>query len=65
MWNAISYLYGYKTAAYFDEKLFNIGFYSWQDNHSDLYDYCKKHKSKFLLSVNDWKKSHISGIFLP
>ena len=40
MWNAISYLYGYKTATYFDEKLFNIGA-QLADNHSDLYDYCK------------------------
>lgn len=33
-------LYGYKTATYFDEKLFNIGA-QLADNHSDLYDYCK------------------------
>lgn len=30
-------LYGYKTATYFDEKLFNIGA-QLADNHSDLYD---------------------------
>lgn len=39
MWNAIAYLYGYKTETYFDEKLFNIGA-QLADNHSDLYDYC-------------------------
>lgn len=40
MWNAIAYLYGYKTTTYFDEELFNIGA-QLADNHSDLYDYCE------------------------
>ena len=54
MWNAISYLYGYKTATYFDEKLFNIGA-QLADNHSDLYDYwiMEGFVNKELLA--DWK----------
>ena len=57
-------LYGYKTATYFDEKLFNIGA-QLADNHSDLYDYCKSTNQSSCYQLMTGRKSHISGIFLP
>lgn len=64
MWNAISYLYGYKTATYFDEKLFNIGA-QLADNHSDLYDYCKSTNQSSCYQLMTGRKATFLEYFYP
>ena len=64
MWNAISYLYGYKTATYFDEKLFNIGA-QLADNHSDLYDYCKSTNQSSCYQSMTGRKATFLEYFYP
>ena len=64
MWNAISYLYGYKTATYFDEKLFNIGA-QLADNHSDLYDYCKSTNQSSCYQSMTGRKATLLEYFYP
>lgn len=64
MWNAISYLYGYKTATYFDEKLFNIGA-QLADNHSDLYDYCKSTNQSSCYRLMTGRKATFLEYFYP
>ena len=64
MWNAISYLYGYKTATYFDEKLFNIGA-QLADNHSDLYDYCKNTNQSSCYRLMTGRKATFLEYFYP
>ena len=64
MWNAISYLYGYKTATYFDEKLFNIGA-QLADNHSDLYDYCKSTNQSSCYKLMTGRKATFLEYFYP
>ena len=64
MWNAISYLYGYKTATYFDEKLFNIGALL-ADNHSDLYDYCKSTNQSSCYQLMTGRKATFLEYFYP
>ena len=64
MWNAISCLYGYKTATYFDEKLFNIGA-QLADNHSDLYDYCKSTNQSSCYRLMTGRKATFLEYFYP
>lgn len=64
MWNAIPYLYGYKTATYFDEKLFNIGA-QLADNHSDLYDYCKSTNQSSCYQLMTGRKATFLEYFYP
>lgn len=64
MWNAISYLYGYKTKTYFDEKLFNIGA-QLADNHSDLYDYCKSTNQSSCYQLMTGRKATFLEYFYP
>ena len=64
MWNAISYLYGYKTATYFDEKLFNIGA-QLADNHSNLYDYCKSTNQSSCYQSMTGRKATFLEYFYP
>ena len=64
MWNAISCLYGYKTATYFDEKLFNIGA-QLADNHSDLYDYCKNTNQSSCYRLMTGRKATFLEYFYP
>ena len=64
MWNAISYLYGYKTATYFDEKLFNIGA-QLADNYSDLYDYCKSTNQSSCYQLMTGRKATFLEYFYP
>lgn len=64
MWNAISYLYGYKTATYFGEKLFNIGA-QLADNHSDLYDYCKSTNQSSCYQLMTGRKATFLEYFYP
>ena len=64
MWNAISYLYGYKTATYFDEKLFNIGA-QLADNHSDLYDYCMSTNQSSCYQLMTGRKATFLEYFYP
>ena len=64
MWNAISCLYGYKTATYFDEKLFNIGA-QLADNHSDLYDYCKSTNQSSCYQSMTGRKATFLEYFYP
>ena len=64
MWNAISYLYGYKTATYFDEYLFNIGA-QLADNHSDLYDYCKSTNQSSCYQLMTGRKATFLEYFYP
>jgi len=64
MWNAISYLYGYKTATYFNEKLFNIGA-QLADNHSDLYDYCKSTNQSSCYQSMTGRKATFLEYFYP
>lgn len=64
MWNAISFLYGYKTATYFDEKLFNIGA-QLADNHSDLYDYCKSTNQSSCYQLMTGRKATFLEYFYP
>lgn len=64
MWNAISYLYGYKTATYFDEKLFNIGA-QLADNHSNLYDYCKSTNQSSCYQLMTGRKATFLEYFYP
>ena len=64
MWNAISYLYGYKTTTYFDEKLFNIGA-QLADNHSDLYDYCKSTNQSSCYQLMTGRKATFLEYFYP
>ena len=64
MWNAISYLYGYKTATYFDEKLFNIGA-QLADNHSDLYDYCKSTNQSSCYQLMSGREATFLEYFYP
>ena len=64
MWNAISCLYGYKTATYFDEKLFNIGA-QLADNHSDLYDYCKNTNQSSCYQLMTGRKATFLEYFYP
>ena len=64
MWNAISCLYGYKTATYFDEKLFNIGA-QLADNHSDLYDYCKSTNQSSCYQLMTGRKATFLEYFYP
>ena len=64
MWDAISYLYGYKTATYFDEKLFNIGA-QLADNHSDLYDYCKSTNQSSCYQLMTGRKATFLEYFYP
>ena len=64
MWNAISYLYGYKTKTYFDEKLFNIGA-QLTDNHSDLYDYCKSTNQSSCYQLMTGRKATFLEYFYP
>lgn len=64
MWNAISYLYEYKTATYFDEKLFNIGA-QLADNHSDLYDYCKSTNQSSCYQLMTGRKATFLEYFYP
>lgn len=64
MWNAISYLYGYKTATYFGEKLFNIGA-QLADNHSDLYDYCKSTNQSSCYQSMTGRKATFLEYFYP
>lgn len=64
MWNAISYLYGYKTKTYFDEELFNIGA-QLADNHSDLYDYCKSTNQSSCYQLMTGRKATFLEYFYP
>lgn len=64
MWNAISYLYGYKTATYFNEKLFNIGA-QLADNHSNLYDYCKSTNQSSCYQSMTGRKATFLEYFYP
>lgn len=64
MWNAISYLYGYKTKTYFDEELFNIGA-QMADNHSDLYDYCKSTNQSSCYQLMTGRKATFLEYFYP
>ena len=64
MWNAISYLYGYKTKTYFDEKLFNIGA-QLADNYSDLYDYCKSTNQSSCYQLMTGRKATFLEYFYP
>ena len=64
MWNAISYLYGYKTTTHFDEKLFNIGA-QLADNHSDLYDYCKSTNQSSCYQLMTGRKATFLEYFYP
>lgn len=64
MWNAISYLYRYKTATYFDEKLFNIGA-QLADNHSNLYDYCKSTNQSSCYQSMTGRKATFLEYFYP
>ena len=64
MWNAISYLYGYKTTTHFDEKLFNIGA-QLADNYSDLYDYCKSTNQSSCYHLMTGRKATFLEYFYP
>ena len=57
-------LYGYKTATYFDEKLFNIGA-QLADNHSDLYDYCKSTNQSSCYQLMTGRKATFLEYFYP